>query len=325
MDKNQQIELYTLIKESYEVPISSHKFTTLTEAEQLNISKNLIDQMYVTIAERYNTVDFSIIPKSLGKITTMKAYANLSASLTMLDNIAKESRQNIPEIETLKEALSNMEKFEEKFYLGFMRKNVSIIMTYNIFTMALYCGTSLMISVLVDYINGVTEPNKNTDTVNIVISKKYTRNQSYLMIDSLAKFNEQVKNGNFLKVMEFNTRQNANNTINEGFVVSAVTVLAIYGLLKIIPLIKELIYIFFYSRLKISDALQIQADLVSGNVDTLKYKGIDQDNRIYRTQKWVADKLSKLSNFFAFTYEKSEKRAQIDSSQKLNTDDLILF
>lgn len=320
-------EFLSLIKENYSEPITTYKYMNLSESEKISISKGLVDQIYMIMAERYKSINFEMIPKSLGKIRNMREYENLVASLDLLSNIAKDSKQIIPEIDILQTALRNIISFEDIFYVGFMRKNSPIIMTYNLLTMALYCGTSLMISVLVDYINmGVRdEEPRPSQSIDIIINTKYKRHHSYLMIDALKRFNDQVKDGTFQRAMQMYNKQHS-RPLNEGVALSTGLVIAgVVVLLKFIPIVKELIYLFYYTRLQLSEAFAIQANLINGNLEALKNRGVSKESKVYKIQKWFADKLTSLSEKFAFTYEKGEKKAEIESKIKLTPEDIMLF
>jgi len=324
---NNQLELYSLIKENYSENLTMHKFINLTEAEKISISKGLVDQIYLIVAERYKAINFELIPKSAGKIKIMKEYENLVSSLDLLSDIAKDSKQQIPEIGIIKEALNNIIKYEDVFHMGFVRKNSPIIMTYNVLAMAVYCATSLMISVLIDYINsGIGEGEvRPSESVDMIINRKYSRHHSYLLIDCLKRFNDQVKDGTFDKVIQVYRRQNS-QVVNEG--VTLTTGLVIGGvifILRFIPIVKTLIYLFYYTRLQLSEACAIQANLINGNLETLKNKGYSKDSKVYKIQKWFADKLTALSNKFAFSYDKGEKKAEIESRVKLTPEDIVLF
>ena len=323
----EELDLYSLIKENYSGSLTMHKYMTLTEADKVSISKGLIDQIYVIIPERYKSINFEMIPKSMGKIRNMKEYDNLVSSLELLSNIAKDSKQNIPEIGIISKAVDNIIKYEDTFYTGFVRKNSPIIMTYNLLTMAVYCATSLMISVLVDFINaGLSgDQSKTTENVDIIINNKYRRHNSYLMIDALKRFNEQVQNGTFDKAMQLYMKQNARPISESVTLTTGLIIFGIIALLKFIPIVKELIYLFYYTRLQLSEAFAIQANLINGNLEALRNKGVSKDSRMYKIQKWFADKLTKLSDKFAFTYEKGEKQAEIESKVKLTPEDIMLF
>jgi hypothetical protein len=311
-----QLLLFEHIKEHYDAPMRS-RFMSMTEAEQVTVGRNLVDRIYVTIAEKYNEVDFENIPASKGDITKLPEYANLKASLTLLAEIEKSSNQSIPEIKVLTDALQYLEMFSNDFYMGFVKKNASIIMTYNLLAMSVICGTSLMISVLVDYVNL-----GNTDSVQVIINTKYRKGQKYLLIDSLNQFCVQARNGAFKRNL---TAMAKPAPIQEAVLTSiAFYSAAVFAAFTIIPLIKELIYLFYFSRMKISEAAKIQADLLNANIQSVQASGKATDKMV-RIQSWFADKLSKISHVFAFNYEKNERKAQAEAKAKLTQSDIVLF
>lgn len=310
-------KLFGYICENYD-RIGVHKYMQLTEVEKVNTARTLMDRIYVNIAESYNTINFETIPESAGDITKMKEYANLISSIDLLKDIEKNSKQEIPEIYVISKALENIIKFKEVFHMGFVQKNASVILLYNILTLALYCGVSLMISVLVDYINM-----ENNDSVQVIINKKYNKKSSYLMIDALIKFNTSVKDGSFHKMIEASYRKS--EPMTESVIFTAISVAtAIVAIFAIIPLVKELIYLFYYSRMKLSDAAEIQANLINSNIENLQTTG-SGTTKMIKIQKFFADKLITLSHIFAFKYEKNEKQAKVESKAKLTSNDVVLF
>ena len=309
-------EIFSCIQENFQYP-NLGKYMYLSETEKVNVSRNLMDQVYVNIAEKYNDIDFETIPASKGKISAMKEFADLQQSINLLVQISSNTNQSIPEIQTLATALKNMVSHQDDFYMGFVKNNPQIIMTYNLIALSLYCGTSLLIATMVDYINVA-----NTDTVDMIIKKKYSKSNSYLMINSLDNFNGMCKGNAFTTFIQSAMRPQA---MKEGaLTISAIVVTSILALFKIIPVIKELIYVFFYSRMKLSEALAIQSNFIQTNVESLRMSG-NPNFKTIRTQTWIADKLASLSSFFALKYEKSEKQINQDLSTKYTSNDVTLF
>lgn len=313
---NEELQLFGYISKSYQDP-SLTKYMSLTESEKVQVGKSLIDQIYVNIADKYNVIDFGTIPKSAGKLSSMAEFNNLSKSIALLERIAIDTNQDISEIKTLSLALANIMKMEDTFHMGFVKKNPQLIMTYNLLAMSIYCGTSLMISVLVDYVNL-----SNSDEVQVIVTKKYSKNNSYLMINSLNSFNEMVRNGSF---GTFVTDAMKPAPLKEvGIFSISVAILAVIGLFKVIPTIKELIYIFYYSRMKISDAASVQAELIQANIESIKHSGTATPKMI-KIQSWFVDKLQKITQLFAIKYEKSEKEAAREADRKITPDEVTLF
>lgn len=316
MNQNLDYQLYDVIKENHE-DASFYKYNLLESTDKVNLSRDLLDRVYTNITEKYLQIDFGNIPKSAGIISNMKEYDNLVKSLDLLQDIAKSSKQNIPDINTITTSLSYLDKFKNDFHMGFVKNNDSIKIVYNILTMAVYSSTSLLISTLIHYIN-----TENNDSVQVVLDRQYGKSQQYLLLQTLESFNNQVKAGTFEKML----KTSQTKVINEAFAVSvaAITIAGLIAAFKIIPVIKELVYLFYLGRMKLSDSIAIQAELVSANINTIGGTH-SSDSRTIRIQKWVADKLVSLSNLFAINYEKNEKRASNEAKSKLTSNDVVLF
>ena len=94
---------------------------------------------------------------------------------------------------------------------------------------------------------------------------------------------------------------------------------AVYIVKVLIPKMRNMTYFFIHTRVKISDSLAIQAQLIELNAYKVQYNDdIDSAKRdkIVSKQLKVADKLKKWSNKFAIDNKKAEKDAKND----INTD-----
>ena len=79
---------------------------------------------------------------------------------------------------------------------------------------------------------------------------------------------------------------------------------------RIIMMIREIIYSVYYSRVKVADMLELQADLIRTNIESLE---AGRGNRkVIARQKKIADKLEKWKNRIALKMDTTEtlKRAQ---------------
>lgn len=81
----------------------------------------------------------------------------------------------------------------------------------------------------------------------------------------------------------------------------------------IIPLIRNIIYNFYYAKMKFSDYLEVQADLIEANANELQYSdsGLDEDQKqkVIKKQLKVAEKFRKWSNIFSIDKKQSENNA----------------
>ena len=104
---------------------------------------------------------------------------------------------------------------------------------------------------------------KQLETEDIELA--YDLSKECLLFDNLNKFNKLCASGDFDKAMEFVIANNSKNFMGTAsFAVSNVAVM-LGLLLVIIPLIRELIFFFYYSRAKVSDYFDAQATLLTVN------------------------------------------------------------
>lgn len=100
-----------------------------------------------------------------------------------------------------------------------------------------------------------------------------------------------------------------------------------YGLIAIksllgcaIPILRGITYFFIHSRVRVSDALAIQAQFLEANVSKLQYSDVDMTDekkkKVIDKQIKLAEKLKRWSNKLAIDNKKSERDAQSDMSKE---------
>ena len=86
-----------------------------------------------------------------------------------------------------------------------------------------------------------------------------------------------------------------------------------------IPLLRSVTYFFIHSRVKLSDALAIQAYFIEANANQLKYSddNMDEDRKkkVIARQLKIAEKLRNWSNKLAIDHKKAQKDAEKDTEQ----------
>ena len=110
---------------------------------------------------------------------------------------------------------------------------------------------------------------------------------------------------------------------------------AVYLVKVLIPKLRHLSYFFIHTRVKISDSLAIQAQMLELNAYKLQYdndSSIDEEKRqkIAAKQLKVADNLKKWSNKFAIDNKTAEKKAkdsekEEDKKAKITDDGEVIF
>ena len=144
-------------------------------------------------------------------------------------------------------------------------------------------------------------------------------------------FNVPIKNN---KITDDNrikaSLETINYAINNGAKVISFTLMGVKALLGcIIPLLRSITYFFIHSRVKVSDALAIQAQFLEANANQLKYSDdtMDEDRKkkVIAKQLKIAEKLRTWSNRLSIDYKKAKKEAEKDVAEddkKKKADDL---
>ena len=87
----------------------------------------------------------------------------------------------------------------------------------------------------------------------------------------------------------------------------------------VIPLLRSITYFFIHSRVKVSDALAIQAQFLEANANQLKYSddNMDEDRKkkVVARQLKIAEKLRNWSNKLAIDSKKAQKEAEKDTEK----------
>lgn len=89
----------------------------------------------------------------------------------------------------------------------------------------------------------------------------------------------------------------------------------------IIPFLRNLVYRFYYTRAKLSNMLETQAELVNANANELEYNNTDipeeKKRKIIEKQRKSADRLRRLANIFSL----DKKRAEVETQREQDKED----
>lgn len=258
--------------------------TALTENETARVSNVMVSNLYQSAINKSH-VDFDDIPESKGDITKYSGYRSLTDTHTLLKSLAEKSNVKIPELDVVETALRNLISYADTFKRGFAMGKEFIILEYNVLTHALVEGTSVIISSYVDFV-------KRVDKQEFVILKSPDRPGS-LALTNLAKFNDTVKNGSFGKLNN-QILSGKDNFVGTGTIVGAAAIIGVA--LTIVPLIRELIFLFYFSRMRLSEYLKQQAALLEINKANIELSSLPasrkkevlskQNKTIRQFQEW---------------------------------------
>ena len=217
------------------------------------INGTLLQNLYKSVIDRKN-IDFGDIPDSAGDIEKMKYYANTVECLNTLEELYRQHNIEEPTLVTIRTAISNMKKYRPQFQDGFRRKHDFIMLTYNSLAMSIIDATSFLIASFMDY---VVSPNNA-----YAVGKNANNSRGRVVTNSLEKFNSMSNNNQFGDALEYMLMEQRKNFAGETVVVTGAIIMI---LLSIVPIIRELIFFYYHSRVRLSDYLNMQADFLEMN------------------------------------------------------------
>ncbi len=258
----------------------------IEESEKMNLDNIMVSKLYKSAIEKAH-IDFDNIPESKGDIEAYEGYPVMVESLETVKALAQKQSIKIEEIEVLEKTFSNLIAYRNVYQDGFALNKSFIQLQYNALVMACVEATSSIIASYMDYI---TRP---SDIEFKIIKDK--KNNGTHCITILRKYNDSVKSGEYQKLI------NAIVNHKDGFIgmeTGMVMVAIVGGALTIVPLLRELIFYFFYSRMKISEYLQIQAMLIELNRSHVESMNLTSKKKkeVLKKQEQMIKTLTKLSD-----------------------------
>ena len=256
------------------------------------------------------SIDYGDIPDSKGRLEKVSGFANMKK---IIDNLLLSNDKKVKDMAGIVDrALSNLMSLSDLFIKGFRVNNNFIALFYNNYVYASIQSTSYIIC----YMNGSpklvdNKCLKNLKTLNLECDKGNIRR---IMNDLLNSNSENFLGGlNFL--YDVSTASTA--IAKGGFLASAGSVaggaaIALVLAATIIPLIRELIYLFYSGKSKMSDFLAQQAKYVEISIDDENLQSnmsIDKKNKIVENKKKRVKELMNLSDKLAVSYSIADRNS----------------
>lgn len=281
----------------------------LTESQHMKVSNVVLSNLYKSVIEKGH-VDFESITLSKGKLSNYDGLENMLGTLQIVDDIANKSTVKVPEVKIIQDALANIEGCSDIFEKGFKFNKEFIIMTYSSLVLACVEATSGLISSYMDFI-------KRPDQIEFKIldSKKKPHQK---LISILESFNNSVKSGEFRRTMMAVFDNEGNNLV--GLTATAAigkSLVVIGGLAVIIPAIRELIFLFYYSRMRVSEYLEQQAMFVKAhkvNVEMNSSIPAKKKQEILKKQEKTITELHRISEKIKVDYSVASNKANSEIS-----------
>lgn len=283
----------------------------LTESQAAQVEQTMMSRLYKSALEKAY-IDFDDIPESKGDITKYQGYKAMRETLSIMDNLAAKSNIKIKELDAINEALRHIETNRDYFVKGFLLDNQLVILIYNVTVASCVRATSLVVS---SYMEFVRDP--NTVEFKIIDVKKQS---SRVDISTIEGFNKATKSGKLTLLLKEET-STKDNFVGNALVLSAVIVGAA---MAIVPIIREMIFGFYYSRVRIAEYLDHQQELINMNRSLLESSTLSaKDKRaVLSKQKHQADQISRLSDKIRVDAVKTTTKASTELKNETKTWDL---
>jgi len=298
----------------------------VNEADQNQVLSSLTHKLYDNIVERVDDIDYGTIPNTKGDITKLENYPKLVQCIETITQLLQEYKQDTSKnIDIVSEALKNIVDRKKLFERAFAYKVELPMIMYSTISLAVISSVSFIITSSIEFIKA-----PNQDTFDVELDRvALIKTKENLLFTNLQKFNESCRKGQFDSGMEFIIKNNIKNLTGAevGLVVGGLALVGI--LLNILPIMRELIFFFYYSRVRVSDYFDIQADLLQMNAHALSYnteKDLDEKKRIVAKQIKIVEMFRKIANKLSINNKQSEVNATkeiVNNTKKYKTDEVL--
>lgn len=298
----------------------------LDEAGQDAELSSLATRLYGMITNKITNIDYKLIEKSKGDVTHFDKFEQTKDCIDVLMGLAKNADDgSIEEVEVINKALLNLVDKRDLFTKGF-RLNIGLIqITYNNILMAILADIGYMTTVCVEFIKN---PN-STVTMEIHNIKEF-KTKFALVHENLERFNALCESKDLEKAFEPMINVTAKRFVDgvtTAAVIFGVGLLGITALVTIIrsivPICRELAFVFYDIRVKVSTYFELQQKLLEANALRIRAEKSTKDaEKVASRQLAIAKFFSKISNKFMFDYvpikNKIEKEMKKEKEMPIN-------
>lgn len=288
---------------------------TLTEADSSALSNEVVAKLYQSIVNKSH-VDFGSIPSSKGRVEKYEGTSNMIQTLDILEDLNIKSGAKTKDlkyyVEIVKDAIVNLSDYGKYFEAGYKTNNDYCILVYNSMLLACIEATSYLVSSYID-------SSRRVDGTAQFVLIQDPKRQGEILLENLSSFNRLCKSGDLGKSLKQSIANEHKNFTGTALVTAVVAV----GIsMSIIPLMRELIFLFYYSRMKVSDYLEQQALFLEANkLNILNNAGLDSKKRseIIAKQNKTIDRLRSISDKISVEYTLANSKSKSEMNKENNT------
>ena len=297
---------------------------SLDEAGQNSVVMSLTSKLYDKIVDKCEDIDYGEIPATKGDITKLSKYDSMKETISIMHDLLREYNQDTGPVDELSVAFSNVEARKDLFERAYRYNSELPIAMYCNVVLGIITGISYMIATCIEFIK-----DPGTENFRISLDKvAYSKTKDHMIYNTLKSFNKTCENKEFDKAMEAVLKSSTKN-FGGAVATGSIAMVVLGTLLILIPVLRELIFMFYYMRMKVSDFFDIQADLLQANaysIEANKTLNKSEQKKIMAKQlKYVAS-FRKIAKAFAIDMKKAEvesdKEKKADDETKMLIDDV---
>lgn len=289
----------------------------VNEAEQREVLLGITNRLYEKIEAKVTDVDFGTIPQSKGDFLKIDNIDMVTEAITDMKQIYQEYKQPLTYINTITEAINNLVELKNEFQRSFLTNTSLGVVLYNTTALSVISSVSLLISSTIDFI---VDP--RTKSIEVSVDRVgVAKSKELLQLQTLAEFNNLCKGNKLKKVLNDLIKVSAKN-------LAGTSVLAIIGvsiglIFTIVPIMRELIYYFYYCRASVAEYFETQIAMLSLNAARLETAG---DPKTANEQRKYVDRFRKIADFLAVDAKEATNKAEAnvkqDEKEKYKIDDV---
>lgn len=285
-------------------------YAFLDEATKIQVTDQVMTEMFKFITDKYNSIDFSEIEKSAGDYKRFKYNQLIESNLQVLENVYRNSTQDgadkfLDTVKQMHELIEFLTTHREEFSYLYKNKVGIAQLIYTSMVSSIVYAVSALIAQTIRFITLEDDDDLSVvyDEMNNAAKNIHVKNIQHAVnsLDAIEKYLSTVYRDkkNRLATNESITWASIVAGISSpvGIAVAAIGA-TILLLPRIIPFIREVIYSIYYSRVNFAQAIGVQIELIRTNIESLETSGRGT-KKIIAKQKNIVRRLEKLQNIVA--------------------------
>lgn len=299
---------------------SPYKIKVLDEEVKTTMVDNIVSYMFNDVRQKALAVDFAIIDKSKGDVTELRNFDTIERAIYFIKVKGtfrqKDNAEIVRAVNELDYALKTLIKYKSDFKRGFALNDSLSRYLYNSIVIAIIQGSSYLVAETIELMKSMHGYQIRANDQKTLFKNNH--------IKSISQFNQMERNGQLSKLFKESHNLAENALLNVGKDVakrlgtlSGVTKwIAVLGLVGFsLTFIRSIIFLYFNSRVKLSQYLLHLKEFVEMNASTIESDG----KKVKEKQEKIAQTLGKLSDRIRVDQNVANDRAnnQLEDSNRI--------